>query len=123
MRVDENWRGLLPDDLLRQFAAHLGLGKSVTDVCSWSVYPIALHKRTLDFTLLLTLIKRLPKALKKGKLPEGELIDKIWTATDSFTEAALSAICNLRNNSEINTKPQQLSALLEYFIFSFTYFT
>lgn len=113
IRSDESWRGLLPEYLLRQFATKSGLNQSVADVCSWSVYSSALHKRILDFTVLLPLIQRLRKALKKGKLSDEELVNMFWTATDSFIEAALTAICNVRKNYELNTKPQQLSALLE----------
>jgi hypothetical protein len=48
-----------------------------------------------------------------GKLPEKELIDVFWTASDSFVVAALSLLRHMRNNPELSTKPEQLSALLE----------
>lgn len=116
IRSDANWQGQLPNYLFSQFAAHRGLRQSVTDVCSWSVYSTALHKRILDFTLLFTLFQRLRKAFNYGKLPEEELVDMFWAASDSFTEAALSVIRHFRNNPEINTSSHQISSLLEYFI-------
>jgi BAI1-associated protein 3 len=116
LRADVEWRGVLPDSaavMLRQFAAHRGLRPSVTDACCWSVYSTALHKRTLDLVVMLNLVQRLRKAINDGKLPEEELVNVFWTAADSFVVAALSSIRHLRNNSELNTKPEQLSALLE----------
>lgn len=113
LRTDSNWRGELPDYLLQEFAAHRGLRQPVTDVCSWSVFSTLLHKRTLDFTMLLSLIQRLRRAIVDGKLTENDLLDVFWTATDSFVETALSAIHHLRSNSELNTNSIQLSALLQ----------
>lgn len=113
LRADSNWRGQLPDYLIRQFAAHRGLDRLVTDVCTWSVFSAAIHHRSLDFTMLLTLIQGLHTAMNDNKSNVKELIEMFWTATDSFIEAALSTICNLRNNSELNTNSEQLTALLE----------
>lgn len=116
MRSDNEWRGILPESVaitLRQFAAHRGLRPAVTDACSWSVYATALHKRTLDFTLLLGIIQRLKKAISDGKLPEEELVNVFWTAADTFVGAALSAIRHQRNNSELCNKTEQFTALLQ----------
>lgn len=116
LRSDADWRGSLPDwatVMLAQFAAHRGLRQSVTDACTWSVYSSAFHKRTLDCTVLLALLQRLRKALNDGKLPEEELVNVFWTGAESLTGAALSAIRHLRNNGELNNKPEQLLALLE----------
>ena len=63
--------------------------------------------------MMLNLVQRLRKAISDGKLLEDELVNVFWTAADSFAAAALSAIRYLRNNPELNTKPEQLSALLE----------
>lgn len=114
LRADGNWRGLLPDwanVILGQFAVHRGLSQALTDICSWTAYSTVLQHRTLDFTILLDLIQKIHQAL--DKLSNEEHLNIFWTATDSFTEAALSIISNLRNNSELNTNSQQLSALLE----------
>ena len=116
LRSDVDWRGILPESatvMLRQFAAHRGLRLAVTDACCWSVYATALHKRTLDFSIVLGLVQRLRKAINEGKLPEEELVNVFWTAADSFIAAALLVIRHLRNNSELIHKPEQLSALLE----------
>lgn len=116
VRSDPEWRGSLPDPasvLLRQFAAHRGLRQAVTDACSWSVYATALHKRNLDFSMLLSLLQRLRKAINEGRLPEEELVNIFWTATDTWVEAALSVIRYLRNSPELSSKPDQLLALLE----------
>uniref|UniRef100_A0A0N8EGD3 Unc-13 D n=1 Tax=Daphnia magna TaxID=35525 RepID=A0A0N8EGD3_9CRUS len=116
MRGDSEWRGVIPDSaalMLRQFAAHRGLRQSVTDACLWSVYSTAFHKRTLDLSVMLGLVQRLRKAINDGKLPEEELVNVFWTAAESFSVAALSAIRHLRNNPELSTRPDQLSALLE----------
>lgn len=116
LRADLEWRGVLPDSaavILRRFANHRGLRPSVTDVCCWSVYATTLPKRTLDFVEMLNLFRRLRMAITDGKLPEEELINIFWMASDSFVVVALSSLRHLRNNPELSTKPSQLSALLE----------
>ncbi len=116
LRSDVEWRGIIPESaavMLQQFAAHRGLRQAVTDACSWSVYATALHKRTLDFAMVLQLVQRLRKAINDGKLPEDELVNVFWTGADSFVGAALSTIRHLRNNCELTHKPEQLSSLLE----------
>ena len=110
-----DWCGIFPESaivMLRQFAAHRGLPQAVTDVCCWSVYANALHKRTLDFSIMLGLVQRLRKVINDEKLPE-ELLNVFWTAAEYFIGAALTTIRHLRNNSEIIQRPEQLSALLE----------
>ena len=110
-----DWCGIFPESaivMLRQFAAHRGLPQAVTDVCCWSVYATALHKRTLDFSIMLGLVQRLRKVINDEKLPE-ELLNVFWTAAEYFIGAALTTIRHLRNNSEKIQRPEQLSALLE----------
>lgn len=112
----QEWRGKLSETaslLLRQFAAHRGLRSAVTDVCLWSVYSAVLHRRTLDFNLVLSLLQRLRKAITGAKLPEEELNAVFWTASESFLSAVLSIVRHVRDQSDLCTNPSHLTALLE----------
>ena len=111
-----DWCGNFPESatvMLRQFAAHRGLPQVVIDACCLSVYTTVLHRRTLDFSIMLGLVKRLRKAINDGNLPEEKLVNVFYTVVDSFIDAAMSTICHLRNNSELIQKPEKLSPLLE----------
>ena len=105
------WRGHIPEaanSLLRQFAAHCGLQQSVLDDCIWSIYASVLPKRTLDFLLLLNLIRR-----RRNAMTDRELGTMFWNAAEKFNSVALSLIRCLKNHPEVGSDPRQLAALLE----------
>ena len=115
---DSEFRGHLPETatlLMRQLAAHRGLRAVAVDVCTWSILGgRALHKRTLDFTILVSLIARIRRAFS---IP-GEVIDPLldqifWSAADGVIHAGVSVVRHLRNNSQLSANPSQLNALLE----------
>ena len=86
---------------MRLFAVDQGLHSVVTDVCLWSVSSAVLHRRTLDFYLLLRLFGRLRKAVAGGKLAEEQLDDIFWTASESFLDSTVSIIRHVRDQPDI----------------------
>ncbi len=114
--------------MLRQLAIHRALRPLVTDVCAWSVYSAALHRRRLDFAgLVLPLLHRLKKSFMnspenwaKTALPSDvstaaeDLFNTFWTASEAMITSALSVLRHgMRNHAELAGQPIQLNAILE----------
>ena len=105
-----DWRGELPESaavMLRQLAAHRGLRPAITDICLWSVYSAACHKRVLDFQLVLGLIQRIKRFLPE-LADDDPPVATFWAAADSMVKAILSILRRSRSHPEL-----QLAALLE----------
>ena len=116
---DSEFRGQLPETatlMMRQLAVHRGLRPVAVDICTWSVLGRwALHKRTLDFTIFVSLVARIRRAFS---VPSGELVDPLldqmfWSAADAVVHSSVAAVRHLRNNSQLSANPSQLNALLE----------
>ena len=119
---DSEFRGHLPETatlMMRQLAVHRGLRPVAVDICTWSVLgKWALHKRTLDFTILVSLVSRIRRAFSipgaGGEVMIDPLLDQMfWSAADAVVHSSVAAVRHLRNNSQLSTNPSQLNALLE----------
>ena len=115
VRTDAEWRGVLPEAAavaLRQLAAQRGLRPLAADVCAFSVYAAALHKRQLDFVAVVApLVVRLRKTLQEPSGQMEELVAVFFKASDQFVGTALSILRYWRGSG--NVKPDQLAALLQ----------
>ena len=112
---DSEFRGHLPETatlMMRQLAVHRGLRPVAVDICTWSVLGRwALHKRTLDFTLFVSLVARIRRAFS---VPGGEVVDPLldqmfWSAADAVVHSSVAAV----RHSQLSANPSQHNALFE----------